>query len=202
MTEFGQITLEGRIGKGRRLLRPLKADPSVEVSAYRDNQFKGTRKEQDRLLHTSSTLYVGNLSFYTTEEQLTDLFGKCGDLKRVIMGLDKVKRTPCGFCFVEYYNRKSAENCLRWVNGTRLDRSISRLDDRIIRTDWDAGFIEGRQYGRGKTGGQVRDEYRTDYDPGRGGYGKRVEEGGQRKRKMMRDSDKHDRYSKRSRHDD
>lgn len=37
---------------------------------------------------------------------------------------------------------------MRYVNGTRLD-------DRIIRTDWDAGFIEGRQYGRGKTGGQV-----------------------------------------------
>lgn len=42
----------------------------------------------------------------------------------------------------------------------------------MIRTDWDAGFQDGRQYGRGKTGGQVRDEYRTDYDPGRGGYGK------------------------------
>lgn len=42
----------------------------------------------------------------------------------------------------------------------------------MIRVDWDAGFIEGRQYGRGKTGGQVRDEYRTDYDAGRGGYGK------------------------------
>ena len=25
----------------------------------------------------------------------------------------------------------------------------------ICRTDWDAGFVEGRQYGRGKTGGQV-----------------------------------------------
>ena len=37
---------------------------------------------------------------------------------------------------------------MRYVNGTRLD-------DRIIRTDWDAGFKEGRQYGRGKTGGQV-----------------------------------------------
>jgi hypothetical protein len=30
------------------------------------------------------------------------------------------------------------------------------LDDRIVRTDWDAGFKEGRQYGRGKSGGQVR----------------------------------------------
>ncbi len=54
---------------------------------------------------------------------------------------------------------------MRYVNGTRLD-------DRIIRTDWDTGFIEGRQYGRGKSGGQVRDEYRIDFDPGRGGFGK------------------------------
>ena len=37
---------------------------------------------------------------------------------------------------------------MRFINGTRLD-------DRIIRTDWDAGFREGRQYGRGKSGGQV-----------------------------------------------
>ena len=74
-------------------------------------------------------------------------------------------KTPCGFCFVEYQDREDALNAMRYVNGTRLD-------DRIIRTDWDAGFIEGRQYGRGKSGGQVRDEYRTDYDDGRGGFGK------------------------------
>jgi len=91
---------------------------------------------------------VGNLSFYTTEEQIYELFSKCGDIRRIIMGLDKYKKTPCGFCFVEYYQRSDAENCMRYINGTRLD-------DRIIRTDWDAGFIEGRQYGRGKTGGQV-----------------------------------------------
>ena len=46
-------------------------------------------------------------------------------------------------------------------------------------------FSEGRQYGRGKTGGQVRDEYRTDYDPGRGGYGKRNEDHQMRKRLIL-----------------
>ncbi|XP_030647488.1 nuclear cap-binding protein subunit 2 isoform X3 [Chanos chanos] len=61
-----------------------------------------------------------------------------------------------------------AEHAMRFINGTRLD-------DRIIRTDWDAGFKEGRQYGRGKSGGQVRDEYRQDYDPARGGYGKMIQ---------------------------
>lgn len=48
---------------------------------------------------------------------------------------------------------------MRYVNGTRLD-------DRIVRVDWDAGFVEGRQFGRGKSGGQVRDEYRQDFDGG------------------------------------
>lgn len=47
-----------------------------------------------------------------------------------------------------YYLREDAEDAMRCINGTRLD-------DRIIRTDWDAGFVEGRQYGRGKHGGQV-----------------------------------------------
>uniref|UniRef100_U3J269 Nuclear cap-binding protein subunit 2 n=1 Tax=Anas platyrhynchos platyrhynchos TaxID=8840 RepID=U3J269_ANAPP len=128
----------------------------------------GSKKLQEKFLKISSTLYVGNLSFYTTEEQIQELFSKCGDVKRIVMGLDKIKKTPCGFCFVEYYTRADAEHAMRFINGTRLD-------DRIVRTDWDAGFKEGRQYGRGKTGGQVRDEYRTDYDVGRGGFGKIIQ---------------------------
>lgn len=152
---------------------------SVELSSYRDQHFKvkaqfirlpalhayaqchsiehgynfqftqGSRNDQDRLLKMSTTLYVGNMSFFTTEEQIHELFSRTGEIRRVVMGLDKYKKTPCGFCFLEYYLRGDAENAMRYVNGTRLD-------DRIVRVDWDAGFIEGRQYGRGKSGGQVR----------------------------------------------
>jgi nuclear cap-binding protein subunit 2 len=53
---------------------------------------------------------------------------------------------------------------MRYVSGTKLD-------ERIIRCDLDLGYKEGRQFGRGKSGGQVRDEHRQDYDPGRGGWG-------------------------------
>lgn len=35
-------------------------------------------------------------------------------------------------------------------------------------------------YRRGKSGGQVRDEYREEYDPGRGGYGRAYDEQRQR----------------------
>ncbi|CAH2247838.1 nuclear cap-binding subunit 2 [Pelobates cultripes] len=149
-------------------LSALRSDSYVELSQYRDQHFRGNRSDQEKLLKQSCTLYVGNLSFYTTEEQIHELFSKSGDVKKIVMGLDKVKKTACGFCFVEYYTRADSENAMRYINGTRLD-------DRIIRTDWDAGFKEGRQYGRGKSGGQVRDEYRKDYDAGRGGYGKVVQ---------------------------
>lgn len=73
-------------------------------------------------------------------------------------------RTPCGFCFVEYYTHAEALASMRHVSGTKLD-------ERIIRCDLDLGYKEGRQFGRGKSGGQVRDEHRQDYDPGRGGWG-------------------------------
>jgi nuclear cap-binding protein subunit 2 len=74
----------------------------VELSQYGDQHFWSDNDEQEKLLKKSCTLYVGNLSFYTTEEQIYELFSKSGDIKKIIMGLDKVKKTACGFCFVEY----------------------------------------------------------------------------------------------------
>ncbi|OBZ75044.1 Nuclear cap-binding protein subunit 2 [Grifola frondosa] len=123
--------------------------PLDQPSNYKDSQARLDRQKQNEALAKSTTLYVGNLSFYTTEEQIYEIFSKCtspedgGGIKRVIMGLDRNTRTPCGFCFVEYYSHAEAL----------------------------ARYREGRQFGRGKSGGQVRDEHRQDYDPGRGGWG-------------------------------
>ncbi|KAK7192404.1 Nuclear cap-binding protein subunit 2 [Paraphaeosphaeria sporulosa] len=135
----------------------------------RDGQREREPTPEDDKLKDATTLYVGNLSFYTTEEQIHELFSKCGEIKRLVMGLDRFQKTPCGFCFVEYYTHQDALDCMKYIGGTKLD-------ERIIRTDLDEGFAEGRQYGRGKSGGQVRDEYRDEYDPGRGGYGRAIQE--------------------------
>jgi nuclear cap-binding protein subunit 2 len=142
----------------------------AEVSPYFDKRYPGTEEQFMRDLNNSTTLYVGNLSFYTTEEQIYELFSKAGEIKRIIMGLDRIKKTPCGFCFLEYYRREDALDSMKYING-------SKLDERIIRTDWDPGYRDERQYGRGRSGGQVRDEYRQEFDSGRGGWGgeKRLE---------------------------
>ncbi|KAI7903122.1 uncharacterized protein BX663DRAFT_509628 [Cokeromyces recurvatus] len=136
-------------------------------SSYRDQLYQGSSNQLSDDLSTTATLYIGNLSFFTTEEQIYELFAKCGEIKRIIMGLDRNQKTPCGFCFVEYYHRSDALDCMKYINGTKLD-------ERVIRCDLDPGFREGRQFGRGKSGGQVRDEYRTEYDVGRGGWGHRI----------------------------
>lgn len=133
-------------------------------SLYSDRKCFGGKDEWQDAIEKSTTLYIGNLSFYTTEEQLYELFGRCGELRRIVMGLDRHKKTPCGFAFIEYVFRPDTEEAFRMVAG-------SKLDERIIRVDWDGGFVEGRQYGRGRSGGQVREEYRADFDPGRGGWG-------------------------------
>ena len=49
---------------------------------------------------------------------------------------------------MEYYTNAEALACMRYVSGTKLD-------ERVIRCDLDIGYKEGRQFGRGKSGGQV-----------------------------------------------
>jgi len=138
------------------------------LSDYVDGLFDGTEQEYDQCLSRSTTVYVGNLSFYTTEMQVAALFSQAGEIKRILMGLDKFEYTPCGFCFVEYFTRQDAEACVQYLNGLLLD-------NRPIRTDFDwGGALDKRRYGRGKTGGQVRDEHRKAFDPDRGGWGKRM----------------------------
>ncbi len=139
--------LSGPSGASTSLLSTLVEDLGAP-SSYRDRSYQGTEEELARDLAATATLYVGNLSFYTVEEQIHALFSKCGPVKRIIMGLDRNSKTPCGFCFVEYFERKGALLCKKFLDG-------SKLDDRFIRIDLDPGFREGRQFGRGRRGGQV-----------------------------------------------
>ena len=73
-------------------------DPLDKISNYKDSQETRDRGTQLKFLQQSATLYVGNLSFYSTEEQIYQLFSKCtnpedgGGIKRVIMGLDRNSR--------------------------------------------------------------------------------------------------------------
>lgn len=119
---------------------------------YVDWKFQGGEQLWNKMMETSSTVYVGNLSCYTNEYQLYELFTRCGSIKRIIMGLDRIKKTPCGFCFIEFDDRASALKSVRYLQKTHLD-------GRDITVNMDAGFQTNRQFGRGDSGGQRADDY-------------------------------------------
>lgn len=68
---------------------------------YWDRKYFTSFEEQLEALRCSASLYVGNLSFYTTEEQILEVFSKVAPVKRIIVGINRETKTPCGFCFVE-----------------------------------------------------------------------------------------------------
>jgi len=114
----------------------VSACPRVLLAFHYVNTHAHTHKHEHQEYHTtiekSCCLYVGNLSYFTTEAQIYDFFNRAGEVKRVVMGLDKFQKTPCGFCFVEYYTEEDTEAAIRYLNGMRLD-------DRQIRLDRDPG---------------------------------------------------------------
>lgn len=88
------------------LISPCRPCPCDTLSD-RDSRSRASQQSYTAALSASSTLYLGNLSFYTTEEQIYELFNRVslpsagGGIRRIIMGLDRAKKTPCGFAFVE-----------------------------------------------------------------------------------------------------
>eukprot|EP00397_Hematodinium_sp_SG-2012_P067540 GEMP01105152.1.p1 GENE.GEMP01105152.1~~GEMP01105152.1.p1 ORF type:complete len:180 (-),score=37.38 GEMP01105152.1:172-711(-) len=145
----------------------LLGEIAPQKQIYVDKKSGLDRTEWIERLKNTRTVYVGNLSFYTAEEQLFELFAKTGTVERVQMGLNRHKKSPCGFAFVEFATHEQAK-----IASNLVDMFL--LDDREIRVDPDAGFSEGRQYGRGETGNQCRDDMRSDFDPSRGGDGAKL----------------------------
>ncbi len=69
----------------------------------------------------STKLFVGNLSFNATQEQLQGLFGAHGTVLEVDMVKDKFTNRPRGFGFVTMETQEAAEAAIKALNGKELD---------------------------------------------------------------------------------
>jgi RNA recognition motif-containing protein len=65
----------------------------------------------------SSKLYVGNLSFDSTEADLRDLFGRHGTVDSVAVITDRETGRPRGFAFVEMSEASAAQDAIRALDG-------------------------------------------------------------------------------------
>lgn len=166
LRDAGDYLLDPRVPANSRLpnlpcaAELLFGNSIAEKKLYWDRSHYDSPESQMIALEKSSTLYIGNLAFSTHTMHIRSHFSQMGPVKAVHLGLNKNTRTPCGFAFVEYYDRRNALDAVAYLTGTKLD-------GRVIRVELDAGFKPGREFGRGTTGGQMRDERRRMIDPAR-----------------------------------
>lgn len=66
----------------------------------------------------SIKLYVGNLPYQTTEQELTEHFGQVGQVNQVQFIMDKMTGRPRGFGFVVMENKEEGEEAIRKFNGS------------------------------------------------------------------------------------
>jgi cold-inducible RNA-binding protein len=101
----------------------------------------------------SMKLYVGNLSFQTTSEDLRDLFSQAGTVETASVVEDRDTGRSRGFGFVEMSSREEAESAISQLNGKEVGGRNLNVNEAKPR--------EGGGSGRGGNGG----------GGSRGGYG-------------------------------
>ena len=94
-------------------------------------------------------LYVGNLSFSTTEDALHSRFGEYGQVDEVALISDRDTGRPRGFAFVTMSNEAEARAAIDALNGTDLDGRTITVNEAKPKSEG-GGRGGGGGGGRGK----------------------------------------------------
>jgi RNA recognition motif-containing protein len=70
---------------------------------------------------TYMNIYIGNLSYNTTEDTLKSLFTEFGDVESVKVIKDRFTGRPKGFGFIEMPSNSEADQAIKALNGNRID---------------------------------------------------------------------------------
>src|SRR5438128_4405915 len=115
-------------------------------------------------------LYVGNLSFNTTENELQELFSQAGAVQEVTLMQDKFTGKSRGFAFVTMGSEQDAQNAISKLNGQTVEGRPLTVNEARPREARPPGG-GGRGYGGGGGG----------YGGGGRGYGGGRRDGGERR---------------------
>jgi RNA recognition motif-containing protein len=106
-----------------------------------------------------TNIFVGNLSYQTTQDELFAAFSYYGGVERVNVVTDRDTGQPRGFAFVEMTNRTEAEAAIAQLNGAELNgRALNVNEARPKPASSGYGNRGGGGGGRGRgySGGRSR----------------------------------------------
>jgi cold-inducible RNA-binding protein len=107
----------------------------------------------------ATKLFVGNLSFNTTEGDILDLFKQAGNVTKCELIVDKFTNKSRGFAFVEMGTQEEANAAVSQFNGKELDGRALTVNEARPREDrprGDFGGNRGGGFGGGGRGGDRR----------------------------------------------
>ncbi len=99
-----------------------------------------------------TNIFVGNLSYETSQEDLEAAFNEFGAVERVNIVRDRDTGQPRGFAFVEMTNRNEASNAIAGLNGRNMNGRDLNVNEARPR--------EERSGGGGRPGGGGRQSQR------------------------------------------
>jgi RNA recognition motif-containing protein len=97
-------------------------------------------------------IFVGNLSYTTTEDQLADLFAEVGQVESATIVTDRETGRSRGFAFVEM-DQDAASKAIEKFNGFELNGRAINVNEARPRPERTGGFGSGGGGGRGGYGG-------------------------------------------------
>jgi len=101
-----------------------------------------------------TNIFVGNLSYQTTEAELETAFGTFGAVERVSIVRDRDTGQPRGFAFVEMTNADQAASAIQGLNGTEMGGRAINVNEARPREERGGGNrFGGGGGGRGPKGG-------------------------------------------------
>jgi len=80
-------------------------------------------------------LFVGNLSFKTTDSDLKDLFSKAGEVTEAVIIMDRERGVSKGFGFVTMTNDAEANAAIEMWNGKEVDGRALTVNEARPQTD-------------------------------------------------------------------
>jgi cold-inducible RNA-binding protein len=97
-------------------------------------------------------LYVGNMSFNTTQQRLQELFEAYGEVTSVNVITDRASGRPRGFAFVEMATEEAARAAIAALNGQDVDGRELTVNEAKPREPRTGGY--GGDRGGGRSGGR------------------------------------------------
>ena len=101
----------------------------------------------------SNKLFVGNLSFNTTENDLNDAFAAFGTVTETNLMMDRMTNRPRGFGFVTMSTPEEAQKAIEGLHGKELDGRALTVNVAKPREERPAGGGGRREYGGGGSRG-------------------------------------------------